>query len=125
VDDRPALDPTTLASQRCSEVDGSTPALDPEEAKRLAGGVDPAWQLSEGTLHRAYAFPTFAAAFGLATRIALLSESQGHHPTLQVGWGRLSVTWTTDSIGGLSANDFIMAAKLDRLVDRGLGIKPA
>jgi 4a-hydroxytetrahydrobiopterin dehydratase len=119
------LDSATLASQRCAEVDPSTPALDREEAKRLAVGLDPAWRLSDKDLARDFAFPTFAAAFGLATRIAFLAEAQGHHPTLELAWGRLIVTWTTDSIGGLSANDFIMAAKLDRLVERGLGIKPA
>ena len=68
-------------------------------------------------LVRVFAFPTFAAAFGLATRIALLAESQNHHPALDVAWGRLTVTWTTDAIGALSANDLIMAAKVDRLVD--------
>ena len=72
---------------------------------------------------REFAFSTFGAAFGLATRVALLAEGQNHHPALDVAWGRLTVTWTTDAIGGLSANDVIMAAKVDRLVDRGLALK--
>jgi pterin-4a-carbinolamine dehydratase len=55
------------------------------------------------------------AAFGLATRIALLAEAQGHHPELEVGWGRLVVRLTTHSVGGLSRNDIIMAARIDRL----------
>ena len=117
------LDPATLATQRCVAADESTPTLRADEVARLAAGLDPAWEVRTDRLVRAFAFPTFAAAFGLATRIALLAEGQNHHPALDVAWGRLTVTWTTDAIGGLSANDLIMAAKVDRLVDRGLGLK--
>ena len=117
------LDPATLASQRCVAAGGSTPALAPDEVARLATGLDPAWQVLDDLLVREFAFPTFAAAFGLATRIALLAEGQNHHPALGGAWGRLTVTWTTDAIGGLSANDLIMAAKVDRLVARGLALK--
>jgi len=117
------LDPATLAAQRCVAADDSTPTLAPEEVERLSAGLDPAWQVLGDRLAREFAFPTFAAAFGLATRVALLAEGQNHHPALDVAWGRLTVTWTTDAIGGLSANDLIMAAKVDRLVARGLALK--
>ena len=117
------LDPATLASKRCVPADDRTPALTPDEIARLAAGLDPAWQVRDDRLVREFAFPTFAAAFGLATRIALLAEGQNHHPALDVAWGRLTVSWTTDAIGGLSANDVIMAAKVDRLVARGLALK--
>ena len=117
------LDPATLASQRCVPADDSTPALSSDDVVRLSAGVDPAWQVLDDRLVREFAFPTFAAAFGLATRIALLAEGQNHHPALEIAWGRLIVTWTTDAIGGLSSNDLIMAAKVDRLVDRGLALK--
>jgi len=117
------LDPATLASQRCVPAEGSTPALAPDEVARLATGLDPAWRVLDDRLVREFAFPTFAAAFGLATRIALLAEGQNHHPALDIAWGRLTVTWTTDAIGGLTANDLIMAAKVDRLVARGLALK--
>ena len=119
------LDPATLATQRCVSADGSTPGLGPDEVARLSTGLDPAWRVLDDRLVREFAFPTFAAAFGLATRIALLAEGQNHHPALDIAWGRLTVTWTTDAIGGLSANDLIMAAKVDRLVARGLALKDA
>jgi 4a-hydroxytetrahydrobiopterin dehydratase len=117
------LDPATLASQRCAPADASTPALSRDEVVRLSVGLDPAWRVEVDRLVREFAFPTFGAAFGLATRIALLAESQNHHPALDIAWGRLSVTWTTDAIGAISANDVIMAAKVDRLVARGLALK--
>jgi len=117
------LDPATLASQRCAPADATTPALPHDEVVRLSVGLDPAWRVEDDRLVRDFAFPTFGAAFGLATRIALLAESQNHHPALDVAWGRLTVTWTTDASGAISANDVIMAAKVDRLVARGLALK--
>ena len=117
------LDPATLASRRCAPADSSTPALANDEVVRLAAGLDPSWRIEDDRLVREFAFSTFGAAFGLATRIALLAEGQNHHPALDVAWGRLTVTWTTDAIGAISANDVIMAAKVDRLVARGLALK--
>jgi 4a-hydroxytetrahydrobiopterin dehydratase len=118
-----ALEPGSLASASCSPADASTPALASDEIRRLAAGLDVGWQVGDASLTREFRFPTFAAAFGLATRIALLAEGQGHHPTMEIAWGRLVVTWQTDAIAAISANDLIMAAKVDRLVARGLGIK--
>jgi 4a-hydroxytetrahydrobiopterin dehydratase len=117
------LDPATLAAQRCSPVDSNTPPLPPDEVKRLASGIDAAWLIESDRLTREFRFSTFAAAFGLATRVALLAEAQGHHPSMDIAWGRLRVTWTTDAIGAISTNDLIMAAKVDRLIERGLSLK--
>lgn len=117
------LRPDALAAASCSPVDASTPALSADEVRRLSAGLDPAWDVPPDRLVRSIAFSTFGAAFAFATRIALLAETQNHHPTLEIAWGRLVVTWQTDAIGGLTANDLIMAAKVDRLVARGLGIK--
>jgi 4a-hydroxytetrahydrobiopterin dehydratase len=117
------LDPAKLASESTSSVDESTPALSADDLGRLAAGLDPAWEVQADRLVRSISFSTFGAAFAVATRIALLAENQNHHPTLEISWGRLVVTWQTDAIGALTANDLIMAAKVDRLLARGLGIK--
>jgi 4a-hydroxytetrahydrobiopterin dehydratase len=118
-----ALEPGTLASTSCSPVDASTPPLAADEVTRLSAGLDAAWRVEPDRLTREFPFATFGGAFGLATRIALLSEAQGHHPTMEVSWGRLVVTWQTDAISAITANDLIMAAKVDRIVARGLGLK--
>jgi 4a-hydroxytetrahydrobiopterin dehydratase len=117
------LDPERLASATMTAADVSTAALSADELDRLRAGLDPAWRVADGRLVREFRFATFAAAFGLATRVALLAESANHHPTMTLSWGRLEVAWSTDAIGGLSANDLIMAAKVDRLVSRGLNLK--
>jgi len=109
------ITPESLARERCAEIRAGTPPLTKDEAGSLAAGVAGEWQIDDRAIRREFTFKTFNAAFGLATRIALLAESQGHHPELEVGWGRLVVRLSTHSVGGLSRNDFIMAARIDRL----------
>jgi 4a-hydroxytetrahydrobiopterin dehydratase len=109
------ITPESLARERCAELPAGTPPLTTEETRLLAGAVAREWQLDGAGIRREYTFKTFNAPFGLATRIALLAEAQNHHPELEVAWGRLVVHLTTHSIGGLSRNDFIMAARIDRL----------
>ena len=116
-------DPTTLATAKIVAVDATTPALPAAEVERLATGLVPAWRVEADRLVREFRFGTFNAAFGLATRIALVAEAQGHHPSMEVAWGRLVVTWQTDAIGAITTNDLIMAAKVDRIVARALGLK--
>ncbi len=113
--DQSALTAESLARERCREIPAGTPALGADEVAALAQVVDGAWEIGEGEIRRELTFKTFNAAFGLATRIALLAEAQGHHPELEVGWGRLVVRVSTHSVGGLSRNDFIMAARIDRM----------
>jgi 4a-hydroxytetrahydrobiopterin dehydratase len=109
------ITPESLASERAADIPAGTAPLTPQEARSLAAGVAGEWQIDEGEIRREFTFRTFNAAFGMATRIALLAEAQGHHPELEVGWGRLMVRLSTHSVGGLSRNDFIMAARIDRL----------
>ncbi len=109
------ITPESLARERCAELRAGTPPLTTEEARLLAGAIASEWNVGGAEIRREFTFKTFNAAFGLATRIALLAESQNHHPELEVAWGRLVVRLTTHSVRGLSRNDFIMAARIDRL----------
>jgi 4a-hydroxytetrahydrobiopterin dehydratase len=115
---KPPLEPITgesLARERCADLRAGTPLLTTEEARLLTGAVAREWRVDGVELRREFTLKTFNAAFGLATRVALLAEAQNHHPELEVGWGRLVVRLTTHSVGGLSRNDFIMAARIDQL----------
>ncbi len=109
------ISPESLARERCAEIRAGTPPLTQDEVGSLAAIVAGDWQIETDEIRREFTFKTFNAAFGLATRIALMAEAQGHHPELEVSWGRLVVRLTTHSVGGLSRNDFIMAARIDRL----------
>ena len=116
--ENPVVTPESLARERCTEIQAGTPPLTETAAGELAAKVAHEWRIGANEIQREFTFKTFNAAFGLATRIALLAEAQGHHPELEVAWGRLLVRLSTHSIGGLSRNDFIMAARIDRLASR-------
>jgi 4a-hydroxytetrahydrobiopterin dehydratase len=91
-------------------------SLDEDKAQALDAQVDRGWQ-RDGTsrLSREFAFGDFRDAYGFATRVALLAEREFHHPELTVSWGKVLVTLWTHTVKGLSRNDFIIAAKIDRL----------
>ena len=93
-----------------------TPPLGENEAEALATHLDQGWH-RDGTrqLSREFTFNDFRDAFGVATRVALLAEREVHHPELTVTWGKVLVTLWTHTVRGLSRNDFIIAARIDRL----------
>jgi 4a-hydroxytetrahydrobiopterin dehydratase len=105
-----------LAKRHCQACVPGTPPIEEARAVELDAQLDRAWS-REGTtrLRRELRFRNFRDAFGFTARVALLAESEGHHPDLELGWGRVAVTLTTHAAGGLTDNDFILAAKIDRL----------
>jgi len=106
---------TSLASEHCEDLPKGTPPLSEEEAAALTAEV-PEWAREENLrLRRAFEFSNFRDAFGFVARAAMVAEREWHHPDIELGWGRAAFVLTTHSVGGLSRNDFVMAAKLDQL----------
>jgi 4a-hydroxytetrahydrobiopterin dehydratase len=107
---------TPLIDERCRACNASTPRVEGEELERLRAELGPDWHVEGSTLlRRRLRFPDFVHAFARATDVARLAEAEGHHPDLRVGWGYLEVELTTHATGGLSRNDFVLAAKIDAL----------
>jgi 4a-hydroxytetrahydrobiopterin dehydratase len=106
---------TELAKARCEACAPGTPPLPEEEAAVLSSEV-PNWERDGNrSLHREFSFPDFRDAFGFVARAALIAEAEGHHPDIELGWGRASFELTTHAASGLTRNDFVLAAKIDRL----------
>jgi 4a-hydroxytetrahydrobiopterin dehydratase len=108
-----------LASERCVPCEGGTPPLSREEARSLLSQLGDGWELSEDTrtLSRQLTFKNFLRAMDFLNQLAQVAEQENHHPDFCLqGWNKVSLTLSTHSIGGLSRNDFIMAAKLQALV---------
>ena len=106
----------TLAQKVCTPCRGEIPPLAPEEAARYASQV-PNWALKDGgvCIERAFRFGTFREALAFVDDVGALAEAEGHHPDVCFGWGYATVSLQTKKIKGLHENDFIMAAKIDRL----------
>jgi 4a-hydroxytetrahydrobiopterin dehydratase len=106
---------TELATAHCEVCAPGTPPLPEEEAAALSSEV-PDWE-REGNrfLKREFSFPDFRDAFGFVARASLIAEAEGHHPDIELGWGRASFTLTTHAASGLTRNDFVLAAKIDQL----------
>ena len=90
-----------------------------DEAQALLSELDDRWHLDTHgrTLTREITFKSFARAMAFLNRLAELAEREGHHPDFCLTrWNRVTLTLTTHAIGGLSRNDFILAAKLQGLI---------
>ena len=108
-----------LASEHCEACEKGTPPLSEEEAAQLSAEV-PEWQRDGNQkLHREFSFDNFRDAFRFVARAALVAEAEAHHPDIELGWGRASFDLTTHAASGLTRNDFVMAAKIDRLKGDG------
>jgi 4a-hydroxytetrahydrobiopterin dehydratase len=104
-----------LAAAHCEACEPGTAPLPEHEAAELSAEV-PAWAREGNTaLHREFSFPNFRDAFGFTARVALIAEAEGHHPDIELGWGRAAFELTTHAASGLTRNDFVLAAKIDQL----------
>ncbi|MEZ4239552.1 MAG: 4a-hydroxytetrahydrobiopterin dehydratase [Myxococcota bacterium] len=104
-----------LADRLCAVCTSRTPPTRPEDAARWLGEL-PQWRLEDGRLVRELRLPDFASALAWVDALGALAESVGHHPDLAFGWGWLRVTLWTHAIGALSDADFVLAAKIDRVL---------
>jgi 4a-hydroxytetrahydrobiopterin dehydratase len=111
------LDASTLASKACLPCEGGVARFDSAEARAQIASL-PAWRLThdDTRIRRDWTLPDFRSAIRLANAIAALAEREQHHPDLHLeGYRRLWIEIHTHAIGGLSENDFILAAKIDAI----------
>ena len=106
-----------LVRKKCVPCEGGVPKLTPEETEAHQASV-PGWSLTADgqRIRREWTVKNFMAGMRFFEEIAKLAEEEGHHPDLHlVGYRQVTVELWTHAIGGLSENDFILAAKIDRL----------
>ncbi|MFW2405791.1 MAG: 4a-hydroxytetrahydrobiopterin dehydratase [Gammaproteobacteria bacterium] len=111
--------PSDLVKRRCKPCEGGVPPLEPAAAQELMAALNGNWAIaSDGkSIVRLFEFAGYHRTISFVNAVAWIAESEGHHPDLTVGYGKVNVLFTTHAIGGLSENDFICAAKIDRLLD--------
>ena len=109
-----------LIAKTCTPCRGGVPPLTRGEAEGYLEQT-PGWSLADDAtkIERRFKLKNFAEAQALAGRIGDLAEAEGHHPDICYGWGYCRVELQTHKIKGLHENDFIMAAKINRLAEGG------
>ncbi|HVW67138.1 MAG TPA: 4a-hydroxytetrahydrobiopterin dehydratase [Candidatus Peribacteraceae bacterium] len=107
---------SSLTHKKCVPCEGGVPTLTPEEVEKFIGEV-PEWNVNEEAtqIYRTFKFRDFVQAMIFVNAVAQLAEDEGHHPDFQINYGKVTLTLWTHAIGGLSENDFILAAKIDQL----------
>jgi 4a-hydroxytetrahydrobiopterin dehydratase len=110
-----------LAEKTCTPCRGGIPPLSRDEAEEFHEQA-PDWALLEHAtrIERTYRFKNFREAFTFVERAAALAEIESHHPDIGFGWGFATISLRTKKIKGLHENDFIMAAKLDRIAGENM-----
>lgn len=106
-----------LAKKKCVPCKGGVPPLQGPDIERFFEQLKPGWNVvGEHHLQKEYKFKNFRQALDFTTKVGEMSEEQGHHPDIELGWGRVKITIWTHKIDGLTESDFIWAAKADELL---------
>lgn len=105
-----------LAERNCVPCRGGVPPLGGDELREFAGKLQGWNVVNEHHLQKGYEFKNFRDALEFVNRVGELAEQQGHHPDICFGWGKADVRIWTHKIDGLTESDFILAAKIDRLL---------
>jgi 4a-hydroxytetrahydrobiopterin dehydratase len=106
-----------LAARKCTACEGGVPRYSPQQARAQLAAL-PGWQLSQDAarIRRDWQVENFMAGIEFFRRVAALAEQEGHHPDLHLeGYRHVWIELWTHAVGGLSENDFILAAKIDQL----------
>jgi 4a-hydroxytetrahydrobiopterin dehydratase len=105
-----------LTQKKCVPCEGGVPRLEPDQVKALLESVD-GWAVVGEKILKHHRFRDFKEAMRFVNAIADVAEAEGHHPDFTVrDWNCVDVSIWTHAIGGLSENDFILAAKIDRVI---------
>jgi len=108
---------TALRDRSCTACPPGTRELEPAAARELLAQLGRAWRITNDgkLLRRSFGFLDFYRTMAFVNAVAWVANDQDHHPDLEVGYNYCRLAFTTHSIGGLSENDFICAAKIDAL----------
>ena len=119
----------SLLNQKCVPCEGGVDPIVRADAEALLSHHVPDWKIDDDdpisqkasarqglTISKKFEFKNFKEALEFVNKVGEIAESEGHHPDIELGWGKVNITLTTHAIGGLSQNDFILAAKINHVI---------
>jgi 4a-hydroxytetrahydrobiopterin dehydratase len=106
-----------LAKRKCKPCEGNVPPLPPDKAQAMMSELDSEWMLlDDGRLiAKSFHFKDFVENMAFVNKVAAIAEEEGHHPDMTISYADLTIELMTHAIGGLSENDYILAAKIDEI----------
>ena len=112
---------TDLADKKCIPCEGGIPGFKISEIHKYLKMVD-GWEVKPNEkkiyyLEKNFKFKNFLESQEFVNKVGTISENEGHHPDILFGWGYAKIRITTHAIEGLSENDFILAAKIDKIIN--------
>ena len=110
-----------LLDKKCVPCEGGVKAFDISEIHKYQKKVD-GWEIVKNDkntyyLEKKFTFKNFLESQKFVNTVGMISEEEGHHPEISFGWGYAKINITTHAIEGLSENDFILAAKIDKKIN--------
>ena len=110
-----------LFEKKCAPCEGGVAAFDISEIHKYQKKVD-GWNIVKNEknvylLEKNFVFKNFLLSQNFVNQVGKISELEGHHPDITFGWGYAKISITTHAIEGLSENDFILAAKIDKNIN--------
>ena len=106
---------TSLFGLSCLACKGDLPKFKPKEIKKNLSYIK-GWKIKDNKLYKEFRFPNFKTALKFVNQLGKIAEKEGHHPNISFTWGKVQVSIYTHAVNGLTMNDFILAAKFDKIV---------
>ena len=106
-----------LTKNKCVPCEAGTLPLEEIKINELLKEI-PTWTLKNGHLYKKFKFKNFVEAMKFINSVAEIAEKEGHHPDFSVHYNKVEIEIWTHAINGLSENDFILAAKIDKLINQ-------
>lgn len=112
-----SVDLTELTNGKCTPMSGTEHRLDAQRVGELLRLL-PGWELEGEAIAKSFRFRGYEETLAFVNEVARLAQTEDHHPDMTFGYNRCRVVYSTHSVGGLSMNDFICAAKVEALSAR-------
>jgi 4a-hydroxytetrahydrobiopterin dehydratase len=103
-----------LTEKKCVSCEGGVPPLEEDNSNDLLQQI-PSWEIKDGKVHKQFKFKDFKEAIKFVNKIAKVAEQEGHHPDILINYNKVTIDLYTHAINGLSENDFIVAAKIEKI----------
>jgi len=106
-----------LSKKKCIPCQGGVLPLKGDSLKKLQQQLGKDWKvIDEHHLEKGYSFKNFREALAFTNQVGILAEEEGHHPDIFLSYGKVKIELWTHKIDGLTESDFILAAKIDKLI---------